>query len=360
MLARMIGISLRALTKSYGSMTAVDGIDLEISPGELFFLIGPSGCGKSTVLRMIAGLTVPTSGQVLFGGRDVTRAPARERNAAMVFQGYALWPHMTVAENVAFGLDVRKVGKAERMERVSRALESVRLPHLADRRPGQLSGGEQQRVALARALVVNPDVLLLDEPLSNLDANLRLELRREVKRICTQSGITAVYVTHDQAEALSMAHRVAILKSGKVCQVGGPREVYDRPKSRFVASFVGQTNFISATIRETDGDTVSMDTRAGIIKARCNGLALGIGTEVCCAIRPEAIRILRDESSAGNVLSARTVDAVYLGHATECLFEIAPEINLATLGVHLAAIPSIGDVVKVGFEVSDVVVLPVD
>lgn len=360
MLCDMTGITLRGLTKAYGATTAVAGIDLDIAPGELFFLIGPSGCGKSTVLRMIAGLITPTAGRVLLGTRDVTNVPARERNTAMVFQGYALWPHMTVAENVAFGLDVRNVGKEERAVRVKKALESVRLPHLADRRPGQLSGGEQQRVALARALVVNPDVLLLDEPLSNLDANLRLDLRREVKRVCTETGITAVYVTHDQAEALSMAHRVAVLKLGQVCQIGSPREIYDQPNSRFVAAFVGQSNFIPAVIRDVTTTSILLDSKAGSITAKLNGKNLQPGTKVTCSVRPESVRVLDDHSSLENTIAGRTLDAVYLGHATECVVEVAPDVILTTLGLRIQAIPRVGEALRVGFDARDVVVLPAE
>ncbi len=241
----MTAITLKGITKRFGDTTAVDSVDLTINSGELFFLLGPSGCGKTTLLRMIAGFIEPTEGRMLFGERDVTWLAPNKRKAGMVFQSYALWPHMTVFDNVAYGLTVRKVPPAEKKERTQAALASVRMAEYAKRKPNQLSGGQQQRVALARALVIEPTVLLLDEPLSNLDAKLRLEMRTEIKRICTETKITTVYVTHDQKEALSMADRVAVLRDGDVKQIGPPRQLYERPTSRFVADFLGETNFIS-------------------------------------------------------------------------------------------------------------------
>ena len=221
-------ITIRDLRKVFGKTVAVDQINLDIKAGDLFFLLGPSGCGKTTLLRMIAGFTDPTGGSIRFGDRDVTHTPPNKRNTGMVFQGYALWPHMTVEQNVAFGLGVRKVPTAEKSRRVAEALRAVRMEQYALRKPNELSGGQQQRVALARALVIEPTVLLLDEPLSNLDAKLRLEMRSEIKRICKQAKITGIYVTHDQKEALSMADAVAVLNQGLVVQTGGPRDLYDR------------------------------------------------------------------------------------------------------------------------------------
>ncbi len=247
-------ISIRGITKEFpaigaaGITKAVDNVSLEIETGELFFLLGPSGCGKTTLLRMIAGFIDPTHGTILFGDRDVTHLPPNKRNTGMVFQSYALWPHMTIEANVAFGLDVRKTPANEAKIRIAEALAAVRMDQYAKRKPNQLSGGQQQRVALARALVIRPDVLLLDEPLSNLDAKLRLELRSEIRRICKESGITTVYVTHDQKEALSMADRVAILRAGKLEQLGPPADLYKRPHSRFVAEFLGETNILEGTV----------------------------------------------------------------------------------------------------------------
>ncbi len=222
----MIAIRIEKLTKRFGNVVALHGLDLAIEPGELFFLLGPSGCGKTTLLRSLAGFNIPDEGRILFGDEDVTRLEPHKRNTGMMFQSYALWPHLTVAENVAFGLHERKVGKAEARNRAGEALESVRMSAYADRKPNQLSGGQQQRVALARALVIRPRCLLLDEPLSNLDAKLRLEMRTEIRRVCKEFKLTTVYVTHDQKEALSVSDRMAILEGGHILQVGSPREIY--------------------------------------------------------------------------------------------------------------------------------------
>jgi iron(III) transport system ATP-binding protein len=270
-------IDIKGLVKEYpaigraGVTRAVNEVSLTIEPGELFFLLGPSGCGKTTLLRMIAGFIDPTSGHIGFNGKDVTHAPPNKRNTGMVFQSYALWPHMTVAQNVAFGLNVRKVGASERDRLVKEALAAVQMERYAERKPTQLSGGQQQRVALARAIVIKPDVLLLDEPLSNLDAKLRNDLRHEIRRICKASGITTVYVTHDQKEALSMADRVALLRDGRIVQLGTPRDLYREPKTRFVAEFLGEADFLEATVAGQEGGTVRLDTPAGRLTAAIVG-----------------------------------------------------------------------------------------
>ncbi len=266
-------IDIKALAKTYpaigkaGITRAVDGVTLTINPGELFFLLGPSGCGKTTLLRMIAGFIEPTEGSIAFNNNDITHTPPNKRNTGMVFQSYALWPHMTIAQNVAFGLGVRKVPATDKTKRVKDALAQVQMTGYESRKPTQLSGGQQQRVALARALVVRPDVLLLDEPLSNLDAKLRLELRSQIRKVCKDASLTTVYVTHDQKEALSMADRVAIMRDGKVIQVGTPRELYRRPRSRFVAEFLGEADFLEATVTAIEEKTLHLDTPAGRLAA---------------------------------------------------------------------------------------------
>ena len=249
----MVEIRLTNLTKRFGDVTAVDDVTLTIRPGELFFLLGPSGCGKTTLLRLIAGFLEADDGTIHFDDRPMERVPAHLRNTGMVFQNYALWPHMTVERNVRYGLDIRRVGRDEKHRRVREILALVHMADLAGRFPSQLSGGQQQRVALARALVVEPDVVLMDEPLSNLDAKLRLEMRAEIKRIHQRSPRTTVYVTHDQKEALSLADRIALMNDGRIIQVGTPEEVYTRPADLFCARFIAGANTLAGILRSAEG-----------------------------------------------------------------------------------------------------------
>ncbi len=237
-----MNVTLRDIVKRFGNTTVVNRVSLDIPNGAMFFLLGPSGCGKTTILRMVAGFFPPDDGSIEFSGRRMNRVPPNQRNTALVFQNYAIWPHLSVFENVAYGLRVRRVHGDELRRRVGEALAQVRMDHLRDRKPAQLSGGQQQRVALARAMVVRPDVLLFDEPLSNLDAKLRLEMRDEIRRIHAASKTTAIYVTHDQEEALSLADRIAVMHDGVIRQTGAPADIYDKPNSPFVASFIGEIN----------------------------------------------------------------------------------------------------------------------
>ena len=373
----MSSINLQGLVKRYGETTAVAGIDLEIETGELFFLLGPSGCGKTTLLRMIAGFIEPNAGRIMFGDRDVTDIPPNRRNTGMVFQSYALWPHMTVAENVAYGLSVRKVRRKERRTRVSAALDAVQMTPYASRKPNELSGGQQQRVALARALVVEPTVLLLDEPLSNLDAKLRLEMRTEIRRICRQTRITTVYVTHDQKEALSMADRVAVLRDGLVSQLGTPRDLYRRPNSRFVAEFLGETNVMSATVEGQAGGRTQVMTAAGRLESSIEG-TWSAGQSVLVSLRPEALRIVDGGSGLGaggqastgnsasgspvtNVLSGPPLDDIYLGEMAQYLVGLgdgAPPLK--TLELNPPPFVRRDDRLQLTVDPSDVVLLPVD
>jgi iron(III) transport system ATP-binding protein len=318
----MTAVRLDHITKRFGSTVALDDIDLEIQAGELFFLLGPSGCGKSTLLRLIAGLHEPSEGHILFNGRDVTALRTEKRNAVMCFQSYALWPHMSVRENVRFGLQVRRVSKAEQDRRIDEVLDLVQLDALANRMPNQLSGGQQQRVALARALAVQPDCLLLDEPLSNLDAKLRHEMRSEIRRICKTAGFTTIYVTHDQKEALSVADRIAVLKAGRLAQVGTPDELYHRPHTSFVADFIGQTNLIPGRLAGRDEKHVIVETPAGSVTASLANAPAGVGdggAEVLISIRPEQMQIARNgRTDVGtNRMVGRPLESTFLGEASE-------------------------------------------
>jgi ABC-type Fe3+/spermidine/putrescine transport system ATPase subunit len=260
----MADVRLENVEKRYGDQTVVRHLDLSVKPAEFVTLLGPSGCGKTTCLRMVAGFVTPTSGRIVMGGRDVTTLPPYRRNTGMVFQFYALFPHRTVAENVAFGLEVRRLPRAERDQRTAEALRLVRLEQLADRYPSQLSGGQRQRVALARAVVIKPDVLLLDEPLAALDLKLREELQFEIKRVQSTLNMTTLFVTHDQGEALSLSDRVGVMQEGRIVQIDAPEALYERPGSRYVANFVGRTNLIEVVVQAKEGaERYRVETVAG-------------------------------------------------------------------------------------------------
>ncbi len=360
----MISLSFQNIQKRFDKTVVVRDLSLDIRAGELFFLLGPSGCGKTTCLRMVAGFYKPDGGQLLFGEQVINNVPPHKRNTGMVFQNYALWPHLSVRGNVEYGLKVRRVESKERRRRVDEALEMVRLGSLADRFPNQMSGGQQQRVALARALVVRPDVLLLDEPLSNLDAQLRLEMRAEIKRLHREQQTTALYVTHDQEEALSIADRVAILKDGDLMQVGAPRELYRAPKSRFVAEFIGETNFLPGQIAAVNTDSLDVGTGVGTIRAAKPQGHWSQNQEVWCSIRPESWQLLGEGQSAQNEFAATLEDAMYLGQAEQLSLRLSggqqneawPVMKVAVANPD-ARPPAIGGKVRVGVDVEDVVVL---
>ena len=323
-----VKVRLVNVSKYFDGNKVLDRINLEIEEGELFFLLGPSGCGKTTCLRLIAGFYQPDEGEIYFGDRLMNDVPPHKRNTGMVFQNYALWPHMTVYQNVEYGLAVRKIPKAQRRKMVYEVLRMVHMEEFADRNANQLSGGQQQRVALARALVVRPDVLLLDEPLSNLDAKLRLEMRGELKRIHAESNITTIYVTHDQKEALSMAQRIALMNEGRIVQVGTPREIYTRPINRFAADFIGETNFIAGTLIDRDlKGRAWADTPIGRFETSDLYLDIKPGEKVICSIRPESIALseLREPPpyDLPNRFSVRVISTNYLGNLEE--FEVLAE-----------------------------------
>ncbi len=283
-------VNLANVTKQFGAFKAVDALNLQIQDGEFFSLLGPSGCGKTTTLRMIAGFEQPSHGEIYIKGQPVAGIPPHKRPVNTVFQSYALFPHMTVAQNVAFGLEMKKVTAPEIRRRVAEALELVRLPHLGERRPKQLSGGQQQRVALARALVNHPKVLLLDEPLGALDLKLRKTMQLELKQIQTEVGITFIYVTHDQEEALTMSNRIAVMNEGLVQQIGTPREIYEHPHNRFVADFIGETNFVAAQVKQVE-TFVTVEMGGVLVLAEANGRSLSPGQFITLAIRPEKINL---------------------------------------------------------------------
>jgi iron(III) transport system ATP-binding protein len=303
-------IGLRQVLKQFGGVVAVDRVSLEIADGELFTLLGPSGCGKTTLLRMIAGFYPVDAGEIWFGERRVDGLRPYERNIGMVFQNYALWPHMTVAANITYGLTLRRLPRDEIVRRRDDILRKVNLSGLGDRYPGQLSGGQQQRVALARALVLNPDILLLDEPLSNLDAKIRIQVRAEIRALQRELGITTVYVTHDQEEALSLSDRVAVMRDGRVQQVAEPKALYERPLTRFVADFVGTNNFIAGVCRDLAGAELRVDTSLGPLRGRTPTGAFAPGTRCVLAVRPENLSL---GGRGENVVDGKVILTAYLG-----------------------------------------------
>jgi spermidine/putrescine transport system ATP-binding protein len=319
-------ISLEGVCKGYAGVGAVDDVSLEIAEGEFFSLLGPSGCGKTTTLRMIAGFVTPDDGRILLNGSDVTRVPPNRRPVNMVFQQYALFPHMTVYDNVAFGLSVKRVPKSEHRDRVNELLRVVALEGLERRRPRQLSGGQQQRVALARALVNRPAALLLDEPLGALDVKLRRQMQHELKRIQNELGTTFVYVTHDQEEAMAMSDRIAVMNGGRVEQIGAPREIYERPASAFVADFIGSLNAIDITVDEIVGGyaLARLGERERVVVPVAT--AMRSGADIRIAVRPEWVRIGaagEAGTSGGSHLEGTLSEVVYLGMYTQFHVETA-------------------------------------
>jgi spermidine/putrescine ABC transporter ATP-binding subunit len=357
-------LTVRRLRKAFGSVVAVDEVSLDAAPGEFLSLLGPSGCGKSTLLRMVAGLVEPDDGQVVLAGEDITRVAVHRRNLGLVFQSYALFPHMTVFENVAFGLRRRGVGEALLGPRVERMLELVRLGPLGSRYPRELSGGQQQRVALARALVTEPRVLLLDEPLSNLDALLRDEMRVELKRLQERLGTTMIFVTHDQAEALILSDRVVVMEQGRVEQIGRPEEVYRQPATPFVARFLGRANFLNGTVAESEADRTVVALDGGglsITAGPRQGFASGRPVHV--VIRQESIRLeppgAAPAPDAGvNHFAATIVFHAFAGQAHHYVVQLADgrELEVAAPGATLPL--ARGARTLIAWRPDDVILLP--
>jgi iron(III) transport system ATP-binding protein len=354
----MIPVTIHRLTKRFERVIALDRVDLRVEPGELFFLLGPSGCGKTTLLRSLAGFCMPDEGEIWFGEENVTRVPPHRRQTGMMFQSYALWPHLSVSENVAFGPEEQKLPRPEIRRRVAEALAAIKMEACADRKINELSGGQQQRVALARALVARPRCLLLDEPLSNLDAKLRLEMRAEIRRVCKESGLTAIYVTHDQKEALSVADRIAILDSGRIRQVGPPSEIYRRPNSAFTADFIGETNFIGGTVSEMAGGSAVVATALGNFRGVAGDPSLEPGRPALLSIRPECWK-LQAAATPENSVRGRVADTLYLGEMAQHRF-VCGEATLKILELNprfSAAEAAAGRALCAAVEADDVVVL---
>lgn len=372
----MVQVSIEHVTKRFpalrgrkdGPTVAVDDISLAVPSGSLFFLLGPSGCGKTTLLRMVAGFVMPDAGRIRFDDRDMSSVPPHLRDTGMVFQSYALWPHMTVAANVAFGLEVRKMPRADRSRRIEEVLALVQMAHLHDRKPAQLSGGQQQRVALARALAIRPKCLLLDEPLSNLDAKLRLEMRSEIRRIVKQTGITALYVTHDQKEALSMADAIAVMNSGKLEQIGTPEQLYRRPASRFVAGFLGESNFLAGTVESVSASQLTLQTPAGPIIAPATAAPPppspppSAGQRMCIAFRPEAA-ILQAAAAEPRIpnttrIPARHLATTYLGEMAEHLLQLPGGLEVKAYQINPRTAPLPQQEVTLEIAPADLMLIP--
>ncbi len=354
-------VSIRAVdvTKRFGQVVALDQVNLEIRQGEFFTLLGPSGCGKTTFLRTIAGFELVDEGRIYFDEEDVTYVPPHKRDTGMVFQNYALWPHMTVYDNIAYGLRVRKLPKEEIDRRVKWALKLVHMEGFERRRPHQLSGGQQQRVALARALVIHPRVLLLDEPLSNLDAKLRIEMRSEIRRLQRELGITTIYVTHDQEEALAISDRIAVMSGGRVMQVGPPEEIYLRPANRFVADFIGRGTFLEGRVLETDHELViELESGLGTVKGvpSRSDRKISVGERVLVAIRPESFTVTGSEGY--NTFDVVVRNISFVGSVKRVEAEAGEKLFIIDLPVEYDV--SIGGSLRVYVKPSRTIVIPLE
>ncbi|WP_193597131.1 ABC transporter ATP-binding protein [Microbacterium sp. YJN-G] len=362
-----VKLDLIDLTKQYakGIDPAVDRLNMQVEEGHLVALLGPSGCGKTTTLRMVAGLMDPSAGAIVIDGKDITRVPVHKRGMGMVFQSYALFPHMNVADNVAFGLQMRKIGKAEQKRRVAQALDMVQLGHLASRQTRALSGGQQQRIALARALVVEPTLLLLDEPLSNLDAKLRETMRTEIRAIQQRTKATTLFVTHDQDEALDMADRIAIMNDGLIEQFGAPHEVYERPNTRFVAHFVGRANLLDATVGEPVGTSANGETQYrvdvdGIGTAGAVGVSGLENSRRTVLVRPHRLKVwvAGDADAAPDGVDGIVETTSYTGDAVSISVRVGERLLHAESHTAGTRVPRIGDTARVHWDVDNALVIP--
>ncbi len=353
----MSKVSLTNVVKSFGEFTALHELNLEIHEGEFLTLLGPSGCGKTTTLRLIAGFIQPTRGTILLGEEDVTRVAPQHREIGMVFQDYALFPHMTIAENIGFGLKERKVPREQINERVTELLELIHLPHVGDRYPAEVSGGQQQRIAVARAVAYPPKVLLMDEPLGALDLKLRESMQVELRRIQQELKITTVYVTHDQTEAMNMSDRIVVMNAGRIEQMGGAEDIYNQPKTRFVADFVGQINLFEVDVRERQGD---------MLAAEANGRALAIPAvagdiagRVSVGVRPEHLRLLNtgDDGAGLNVLGGTLAGRTFAGNITRLFVDAGLDKQVVVEARSQDAPSTLGTEVRIAWTPTDTTVL---
>lgn len=348
-------LSIRNVRKSFGTTTVVQDFSLDVGSGEFVSFLGPSGCGKTTVLRMVAGFEEPTSGSIVVGGKDITRLKPNQRNIGMVFQAYALFPNLTVAQNVGFGLRVAGIAKADCDARVKEMLALIKLPEFGDRYPYQLSGGQQQRVALARAIAPKPKLLLLDEPLSALDAKVRVSLRDEIRAIQKELGITTVFVTHDQEEALSISDRIVVMYGGKAEQVGTPFEIYNRPATKFVANFVGTLNVLEGTVTDPSSGAVQVGANNVMLKGKLNGSKAG--DTLSLALRPEAISLGR-QPGRDATLGGEISEVSFLGSVIRVRVGVGKDrVSLDTFNSPASPPPRVGDKAEISFSPEDVLVL---
>jgi putative spermidine/putrescine transport system ATP-binding protein/spermidine/putrescine transport system ATP-binding protein len=356
----MAGVELKNVKKSFGAVNAVKDVNVTFDEGTFTTLLGPSGCGKTTILRMVAGLEVPTSGDILVGGTRVNDVPIHKRNLGLVFQNYALFPHRTIGQNIAFGLKYRGVSNSDIATKVKEALDVVRLPGVEDRYPTQLSGGQQQRIALARAIVIEPDVLLLDEPLSALDANLREEMRVELKAIQHRIGVTSIFVTHDQSEALAMSDKIIVMSAGEVQQIGAPEEVYNNPANEFVANFLGASNILDVTVAGSDDKTIALQTpHFGTISVpKLRAVNLGALKTGRLVVRAEKLRLLDADAEDAGVSAPGVVEAVdYQGQIARYFVRVG-EMQFQAMNMIDGRPFGAGAKVKIAFNPQDCSVLP--
>ncbi len=361
--SKVIDVELRGIIKKFQNNVVVQDFNLQVEQGEFIAFLGPSGCGKTTTLNMIAGFLDPDGGDLLIKGQRMNGVPPYKRELGMVFQTYSLFPHMTVAENIAYGLKLRKVGKQEMQERVKRVLELVKLPNVADRYPKQLSGGQRQRIAIARALVIEPSLLLLDEPLSNLDAKLREELRDELKRLHQEIGVTTIFVTHDQEEALALSDRIVVLNHGFVEQIGTPLEIYNQPASEFVHTFIGKTNRMEGEVIAIDADGIKVRTTGGLlIQAAKQAREFSLQQKVIVFVRPEKIKLSDTGVHTGaNQVEGHLQLASFLGSYTEC--EVVAGKHTLSVKVQMSdksAEREAGTTVYCNWDAEDVLIMPAE